>query len=211
MDVNGQLQPIILHYGHFDNYVRSYDFTNFKRGHFADYALEEGFYTNKKKHWANVACFEDHQLRQYVKRYTLFDVYGDFEDYVVDEAMVTATANGLGVLAYLKYLKKAPKRVNVPLTTIRHGGATAHVTIRNGLAEIELGHIQKFTKGFVDKIKSHVRQHGAKLDCLNTGPVVNSDLAIKLGLHFRNGTKFFGGTVDLIQGGKSPIFKISFN
>jgi hypothetical protein len=99
---------------------------------------------------------------------------------------------------------------NVPLTTIQYGEATAHITITNGVAEIEIGHIERFSKGFVDAIRAHLRLHGATSSVLNTGPVINTNVAITLGLHAQRGELYFGGTVRLVQGGPTPIFEITF-
>lgn len=95
---------------------------------------------------------------------------------------------------------------------IRDGtNATAYVTIHKDYAEVEIGFIQRFTRSFAHQIEEVLRQEGVASAVLNTGPVINPELAIKLGMHAQKGTQFFRGTVRIIQGGRYPIFQIHWD
>jgi hypothetical protein len=56
------------------------------------------------------------------------------------------------------------------------------------------------------------REQGAKTLVVETGPVVNADLAIKLGLAAQRGETILGGIVSLIPSatgpGTAPLFRI---
>ena len=56
------------------------------------------------------------------------------------------------------------------------------------------------------------REQGAKTLVVETGPVVNADLAIKLGLAAQRGETILGGIVSLIPSatgpGPAPLFRI---
>lgn len=64
----------------------------------------------------------------------------------------------------------------------------------------------------VTEVLSACEQAGAKSLVLNTGPVQNIDLAIKLGQAAQKGRTIVGGVVRLISepGAKAPIFEITW-
>jgi RHS repeat-associated protein len=94
------------------------------------------------------------------------------------------------------------------LTTVTTGAGTVHVSTVGTVATVEVGHIESVTVSLVRTVAQTAASQGARTAIVNTGPVVNPDLAIKLGLAAQNGTKVLGGTVRLVEGGIAPIFEI---
>ena len=133
-DVNGEEQPIILHFGHFDNHVRSYDFINYRKDHFEAYADEEGFSLNKTRNQVRFSQgFAKVQLRNYVSRYQLYDGYGDFSDDVID--MAVGHAIGLGAIGgTFRYIRGARNDIALGMR-LRHGGKLEQFAVQVGAAD----------------------------------------------------------------------------
>lgn len=97
-------------------------------------------------------------------------------------------------------------------TTVAVGGSAAEVTTVNGVAAVEIGFLQNASREFLRAIVNTARQQGANSIVVETGPVVNADLAIKLGLASQNGATVLGGTVTLLPSatgpGTVPLFRI---
>jgi hypothetical protein len=94
------------------------------------------------------------------------------------------------------------------LTTVSTTAGTVHVSTVGTVATVEVGFIESVTLPLVRTVTQTAINQGATTVIVNTGPVVNVDLAIKLGLAAQNGTSVLGGTVTLIEGGVAPIFEI---
>jgi hypothetical protein len=94
------------------------------------------------------------------------------------------------------------------LTTVSTTAGTVHVSTVGTVATVEVGFIESVTLPLVRTVTQTAINQGATTAIVNTGPVVNIDLAIKLGLAAQNGTPVLGGTVTLIEGGVAPIFEI---
>lgn len=96
--------------------------------------------------------------------------------------------------------------------TVAVGGSAAEVTIVNGVATVEIGFLQNASREFMRAVVNAARQQGANTLVVETGPVVNADLAIKLGLAAQRGETVLGGTVTLVPGatgpGTVPLFRI---
>lgn len=94
------------------------------------------------------------------------------------------------------------------LTTVSTTAGTVHISTTGTVATIEVGFIQRLSSTLIKEIISVARSQGAKSAIVNTGPIVNADLAIKFGLAAKNGTTIFGGIVRLVEGGAAPVFEI---
>ena len=92
--------------------------------------------------------------------------------------------------------------------TLTDGANSAHVLVNDGVAEIEIGFIEDANPAFINSIKKHLADNEVTKATLNTGPIVNTDLAIGIGRRWQKGRTYFGGNVDLISGGKNPVFQI---
>ncbi len=94
-------------------------------------------------------------------------------------------------------------------TVIRHGNSSAFVVIENGVARVNVDYVDKLSLlGFVKKVKSHVEDAGAKSAKVDTGYIIDEDLAIDIGRKSQSGGKIFGGTVKQTDGGVAPRFEI---
>ncbi|MBY0512782.1 MAG: hypothetical protein K2P78_02605 [Gemmataceae bacterium] len=97
-------------------------------------------------------------------------------------------------------------------TTVAVGGSAAEVTTVNGVATVEIGFLQNASREFMRAVVNAAREQGANTLVVETGPVVNADLAIKLGLAAQRGETILGGTVSLVPSatgpGTVPLFRI---
>ena len=94
------------------------------------------------------------------------------------------------------------------LTTISTTAGTVHISTLGTIATVEVGFVESVLPSLVRTATQTAINQGATTVLVNTGPVVNADLAIKLGLAAQHGTPVLGGTVTLIEGGIAPIFEI---
>ena len=120
LDVYGNIQPILLHYGHFDAYVDSYEFTNIREKHFQEYAYREGFWQNKSHMQINRADRwgeQGLQLQQYARLYDTYSGINQFNNFVAESIITSPTGlatmgAGLKGLKYLKHSSKARAIIN---------------------------------------------------------------------------------------------------
>ena len=109
--IDGKSYPIFLHYGHFEQYVRSYDFVNIRPDHVNEYISKEGFSVNRTQNqYIRSSGFERTQMDQYLRSYMLYAAYNEFLDAIVDEAAMTVVTYGTlrGLSAVRTRLRRVP-------------------------------------------------------------------------------------------------------
>jgi deoxyhypusine synthase len=76
------------------------------------------------------------------------------------------------------------------------------------VATVEVGFVEAITPNLVRTVTQVALEQGATSVVVNTGPVVNIDLAISLGPASETGATVLSGEVVLVEGGLAPIFEI---
>jgi hypothetical protein len=94
------------------------------------------------------------------------------------------------------------------LTTVSTTAGTVHVSTVGGVATVEVGFVEAITPNLVRTVTKVALEQGATSVVVNTGPVVNIDLAISLGPASETGATVLSGEVVLVEGGLAPIFEI---
>jgi RHS repeat-associated protein len=93
--------------------------------------------------------------------------------------------------------------------SIQIGGATAEkIVMQNGVLSMRIALTRKLPRDFVIAIKDLVRTSGARCVEIDTGLVINPNLAAHLSAAAASGAPYYGGTVVQVAGGPLPIFKI---
>jgi hypothetical protein len=127
-------------------------------------------------------------------------------------AVGAATGSSIGTLLTGGTTVAAVDGMATTTTTVAVAGSAAEVTTVNGVATVEIGFLQNASREFMRAVVNAARQQGANTLVVETGPVVNADLAIKLGLAAQRGETILGGTVSLVPGatgpGTVPLFRI---
>jgi len=94
-------------------------------------------------------------------------------------------------------------------TIIKNGNSSASVMVEGGIAKVGIDYVEKASlPGLVKKIKSHAEDAGATSAKVDTGYIIDEDLAIDIGKKSQSGDKVFGGTVKQTEGGLTPRFEI---
>ncbi len=125
-----------------------------------------------------------------------------------EAASYVAIAAAAGAGGVYLYTAGSVAAAGGTLTTVSTNAAAAHISTSGTVATVEIGFVESLHASFIRQIMMVARSQGAKSIIVDTGAIVNTDLAIKLGLASQTGGLIFGGTVRLVQGGAAPIFEI---
>ncbi len=94
-------------------------------------------------------------------------------------------------------------------TVITVGNSSATMVVNNTIASVNIDFAQKPLGAFIATIGNTADSLGAKTVVVDTGYVINEDLAISLGKRAQSGQNFLGGTISVTEGGLTPRFSIT--
>jgi len=103
------------------------------------------------------------------------------------------------------------RKRSCPTEIVEHGHGIASIVVdENGVAHVTIGLVDKQSiLSLAQSLKLKAQTAGATSVVVDTGYVLNQDLAIQLGLRSQSGKGFLGGKVTIVEGGLTPRFTIT--